>query len=112
MEPDRGTSPSEVGGLNVQFTVSTSSPGSNMPSSFESWNSLIVADVKRHVADVLGPLQVGAAGRARDRRHRRFPWCCRWVKVNRPGLYGGSVLRNLVDVGGVGETVVLLEFDG
>ena len=46
VKPDRGTAPSDVGVLNVQFTVSTSSlAGSNVPSSFESWNSLIVATV-------------------------------------------------------------------
>jgi hypothetical protein len=47
VKPERGTGPLDVGGLNVQLTVSTSSFGSsNIPFSFESWNSLIVADVK------------------------------------------------------------------
>jgi len=40
-----GTGPFDVGELNVQFTVSTSSPGSNVPFPFESWNNVIVADV-------------------------------------------------------------------
>jgi hypothetical protein len=40
-----GTAPLDVGELNVQLTVSTSSPVSNVPFSFESWNSVIVADV-------------------------------------------------------------------
>jgi hypothetical protein len=39
VKPDLGTEPFEVGGLNVQLTVSTSSEASNVPFPFESWNS-------------------------------------------------------------------------
>ena len=46
MKPDVGTDPFDVAGLNVQFTVSWSSPGSNVPLEFASWKSLIVAEVK------------------------------------------------------------------
>jgi hypothetical protein len=45
VKPELGTGPFDVGGLNVQFTVSTSSPGSNVPFSLASWNSVIVAEV-------------------------------------------------------------------
>jgi hypothetical protein len=46
VKPDLGTTPLEVAGLNLQFTVSTSSPESNVPFAFASWNSMIVAEVK------------------------------------------------------------------
>ena len=45
VKPELGTGPFDVGGLNVQLTVSTSSPGSKMPFALESWNTVIVADV-------------------------------------------------------------------
>lgn len=45
VKPEDGTDPFDVGELNVQFTVSTSSPASNVPFWFESWKSVIVADV-------------------------------------------------------------------
>ena len=41
----RGTGPFDVGELNVQLTVSTSSPASNVPLSLASWNSVMVAEV-------------------------------------------------------------------
>jgi hypothetical protein len=43
VKPDTG--PFDVGELNVQLTLNTSSPPSNVPLAFESWNRLIVADV-------------------------------------------------------------------
>jgi hypothetical protein len=45
VKPELGTGPLAVGELNVQFTVSTSSPASNVSFAFESWNTVIVADV-------------------------------------------------------------------
>jgi hypothetical protein len=45
VKPLAGTAPLLVAGLNVQFTVSWSSPGSNVPFAFASWNNVIVADV-------------------------------------------------------------------
>src|SRR6266545_816544 len=44
VKPELGTGPFDVGGLNVQFTVSTSSPGSKVPLALESWNCVIVAE--------------------------------------------------------------------
>ena len=48
VKPESGTGPFDVGGLNVQFTVSTRvSQRPNSPSAAVwSWNSLIVAEVK------------------------------------------------------------------
>jgi hypothetical protein len=52
-----GTEPVLVGGLNVTFTVSTSSPASNVPFPFESWNTWIVADV--NATSVMVSVQLG-----------------------------------------------------
>jgi hypothetical protein len=57
VKPELGTGPFDVGGLNVQFTVSTSSPGSNVPFSFESWNSVNMADV--NAMSVMFSIQFG-----------------------------------------------------
>jgi hypothetical protein len=67
-----GTEPVLVGGLNVTFTVSTSSPASNVPFPFESWNTWIVADA--NATSVMVSVQLGfrAAGSARDRTRRMW----------------------------------------
>jgi hypothetical protein len=45
VNPDCGTEPFDVGGLNVQLTVNTSSPASKIPLALASWNTVMVADV-------------------------------------------------------------------
>jgi hypothetical protein len=51
-----------VGGLDVQFTVSTSPPGSNMPFPLESWNSVIVSDVNAMSMRVSVQFEFGQSG--------------------------------------------------
>ena len=80
VKPERGAAPSDVAGLNVQFTVSTSvSSGPNSPAlAFWSWNSRIVAAVNE--TSVMSSHRVGTstalpAHRDRERPddyHRRF----------------------------------------
>jgi hypothetical protein len=67
VKPLSGTEPLLVDGLNVQFTVITSSPASNMPFPLESWNTWIMADVNAisvmfSVHPALGQLGAPAIG--------------------------------------------------
>jgi hypothetical protein len=62
VKPDVGTEPFDVGELKVQLTGSTSSPASNIPFSFESWNSLIVADVNAISVMVSAHCGLGPSG--------------------------------------------------
>jgi hypothetical protein len=55
VKPDVGTAPFDVGGLNAQFTVSTSV--SNVPFASWSWLSLIVAEV--NAMSVMASVQFG-----------------------------------------------------
>lgn len=57
VKPDAGTVPLDVAGLKVTCTVSTSSPGSNVPLPFASWKSWIVADV--NATSVMVSVQFG-----------------------------------------------------